>query len=370
MKKKRCALLFLICVLIMLCGCQQRKENEEAKKSLGANFEEINLSLDSILSYETFTDDYIIYMTDAGEMVKVYAGSDEKESLGNISDFYLSMKHKVLVYPNIYFFAASLNETTNNISNVLFRFNTESTQIDRFENEDGSQPGIPTYLFNGRILTLKNIVTDESTTTFIEAINVEKNEWQRVMECSLDNKTYKGDAVFAVCSNGKNVFALYDKRNGVNEIETYLLILNDNFETVSSIRIDSDIHDYVMTSFITDIQAFGDYIYIINASNYGFLGKIENGQFIEVFKGRNFTMAVNQSSDMPFFYTRRSNTIYMFNDKDELQEQKIPMENEYSVMFMMTNEESCFVVCYADDKSEHGYIFEKKDIGNITLPCN
>ena len=64
--------------------------------------------------------------------------------------------------------------------NVLFRFNIESSQIDRFENEDGSEPGIPTYLFNGRILTLKNIVTDESTTTFIEAVNVEKNEWEKV----------------------------------------------------------------------------------------------------------------------------------------------------------------------------------------------
>lgn len=362
-------LILLLCILILLCGCQQNNGNKNVRESIGENYEEINLSLDPILSYETFNDDYVIYMTSSGELVKICANSNQRKLLCNIPDFYLSMKHKVLDYPYIYFFAASVKEDTDNITNVLFRFNIESSQIDRFENEDGSEPGIPTYLFNGRILTLKNIVTDESTTTFIEAVNVEKNEWEKVLECSLDNKTYKGDAVFAVCANEKNVFALCDKRNGANEIETYLIILNDRFETVSSIKVDSAIHDYVMTSFITDIQAFGDYIYIINASNYGFLGKIENGQFSEVFKGRNFTMAINQSIDMPIFYTRRSNSVYMINDSGKLQEQKIPIENGYSIMFMMTNEESCFAVCYADDKDEHGYIFAKKDIGDIILPC-
>ena len=157
-------------------SCQQNNGNKNVRESIGENYEEINLSLDPILSYETFNDDHVIYMTSSGELVKIYANSNQRELLCNIPDFYLSMKHKVLDYPYIYFFAASVKEDTDNITNVLFRFNIESSQIDRFENEDGSEPGIPTYLFNGRILTLKNIVTDESTTTFIEAVNVEKNE--------------------------------------------------------------------------------------------------------------------------------------------------------------------------------------------------
>ena len=301
--------------------------------------------------------------------MKVRPKSDTKECLASIPDFYLSMKHKVLDYPCVYFFTANIDETTGDITNVLFRHNIESSQLDRFEHNDGSKPGIPTYLFNDRILTLKNIITEEATKTFIEAIDVEKNEWKKIMECSLDNETYKGDAVFAVCANEKNVYALYDKRNSKNEIDTYLKILNDRFEEVSSIKIDSDIHDYVMTSFIADIQAFGDYIYIINASNYGFLGKIENGKLIEIFRGRNFTMALNQSNDMPIFYTRRSNTIYTLNSKGELQEQKISIANGYSLMFMMTNEKSCFTVCYEDNRKEYGYIFAKKDIRDITLPC-
>lgn len=368
-KKIRWAAFISIIILFLICGCQQDKDNNGAGKVSDINVEEINLDLDQILSYETFSDDYVIYMTDTGELMKVYSNSDKREYVANIPDFYLSMKHKVFDYPYVYFFAAKLDETTGDITNVLFRLNIESSQLDRFENNDGSKPGIPTYLFNNKILTLKNIITDGITRTFIEAIDVEKNEWKKIMECSLDNETYKGDAVFAVCANEKNVYALYDKRNSKNEIDTYLKIFNDRFEENSSIKIDSDIHDYVMTSFIADIQAFGDYIYIINASNYGFLGKIENGKLIEIFRGRNFTMALNQSNDMPIFYTRRSNTIYTLNSKGELQEQKISIANGYSLMFMMTNEKSCFTVCYEDNRKEYGYIFAKKDIRDITLPC-
>lgn len=369
-KKIRWISFFILFLLVIFCGCQQNKENKVSRENFDLSLEEVNLNMDNILSYETFNEDYVIYMTDDGKLMKVYSNSGKSEYLTNIPDFYLSMKHKVLDYPYVCFFAASIDENTGNISNILFRFNIESSKIERFEKNDGSLPGIPTYLFNEKILTLKNIVTDEITSTFIETIDVEKNEWIKVIECSLDNKTYKGDAVFAVCANEKNVFALYDKLNGENEIETYLKVYNDRFEEMLSIRIDSDIHDYVMTSFISDIQAFGDYIYITNASNYGFLGKIENGQFVEVFRGRNFTMALNQSNDVPIFYTRRSNSVYMLNDKGELQEKKISISNDYSIMFMMTNENSCFVVCNADNKTEQGYIFKKKDIGNIALPCN
>ena len=103
MNKKGNILILLLCILILLCGCQQNNGNKNVRESIGENYEEINLSLDPILSYETFNDDYIIYMTSSGELVKIYTNSNQRELLCNIPNAASLVERKTVVMARLTF---------------------------------------------------------------------------------------------------------------------------------------------------------------------------------------------------------------------------------------------------------------------------
>ena len=372
--KKGGAILFL---LFFLSGCHNNTTNDNNisadTNSKIIEVTKVDIDFDSVLSYTALVDDKIIYKCVDDSSINYFQTSPSGETffLGSIPNFYLSMKQSVLDYPFLYFFVSILNDNVEkeSIKNVLIRLNLDTYELEQFEHQDFSLPGISTYYFDDHIITLKNLVSDGTTLTYIESIDVENNEWKRYMECAINNENHQGTAVFGVCANQNNLFVLYDVCNSQKETETYLVILYKQYQEVKSIKIDRQTHDYVMTSFIADMQAFDDYIYIYNASNYGYLARIENNELVEIFKGRNFEISINHSSSQPIFYTRRSNQIYLLDGGGQLNVIELEIANNYTIKSILVDSDSCFITCYADDSTDFAYLVNREAIDKISLPC-
>lgn len=63
---------------------------------------------------------------------------------------------------------------TDKAENILIKLNVNTGGLEQFENADGSLPGLSAYYFDKHIITLKNIVTEGTTSTFIESFDIEK----------------------------------------------------------------------------------------------------------------------------------------------------------------------------------------------------
>ena len=367
--------IYIICaaMLLLLNGCSIEHEPAKAVGSSNSVAEFDNIDFSSVLSYTALIDDSVILQYSESNTIEyVRVSLSEEKALGQISDFYLKMRQSALDYPCLYFFVSLFNQNnpTSEAENVLMRINLEEGGIEKIENQDFSVPGISTYYFNNHIVTLKNIVSDETTNTFIESFDIENQKWKKLIECSLDNKKRQGTAVYGVCANKENIFVLYDICTDNRTIDTYLKVFDKNFQEVESVYIEQDIHDYILTSFISDMQAIDDYIYICNASNYGYLAKIEDGKIHTVFKGRNFELALDPSYANPIFYTRGENTLYLIDNSGRLSEHKIDIANDYAIQTVLSNANNLFIVCYADDKPNHAYLVDKNDIDIISLQCD
>lgn len=374
-KKRSISLFYVLIIILVITGCSQGQNTNVKglnKNQTEHNTEPVQLDVDfnSVLAYTALLEDSYIYLgvnENTTSYFRVYF-SGEVVLLGQIEDFYLNMKQSVLIDSNLFVFVSEYDQRLQKIENNLVCISLSDNTLMKYENYDNSIAGVPTYSFSDNILTLKNIVENTTITTFIEMVDVEKNDWKNVITCTFDQATNRGNAILALCSDDHNLYILYDECLNEEKTETYLKIYDSEFHEIKSIKISDKIHDYVMTSHISDMQVFGNYIYIYNASNDGFLGKIRNDNLIEIMSGKNFELSLSQSSDSPLFYTRRSDLYYTINE-NKLTEHKLQMGEDYSIMTMLSANETVLVVCYADNKKHFAYLVNKENLKNAILPC-
>lgn len=374
-KKRGISLFYVFIILLIITGCRQGQITDFRnldKNQIEHNTGPVQLKVDfnSVLAYTALLDDSYIYLgvdENTTSYFRVYF-SGEVVLLGQVENFYLNMKQSVLIDSNLFVFVSEYDNELQRIENNLVCINLSDNTLMEYENYDNSIAGVPTYSFSDNILTLKNIVENTTITTFIEMVDVEKNDWKNVITCTFDKAINRGNAILALCSDDHNLYIFYDECLGEGNNETYLKIYDSGFHEIKSIKISDEIHDYVMTSHISDMQVFGDYIYIYNASNYGFLGQILNDNLIGIMSERNFELSLSQSSESPLFYIRQSDLYYTINES-KLTEHKLQIGEDYSIMTMLSTNETVLVVCYADNKTDFAYLVNKENLKNAILPC-
>jgi hypothetical protein len=359
-----------LCVILFLVqtGCNEnlnRLQNNQAKQ--------INVNFDEMLAYTALLDDSYIYFSANENTATFYRSffNDNTVLIGHVPYFYLSMKQSVLKYPYLYAFVSIYNNELGKIENNLVGLNLSDNTITQYESHDNSIAGVPTYSFNGDILTLKNVIDSTTITTLIESFDLENKEWNNMISYEFDTVTNNGTAILGMCSDDNNLYLLQDVCNGENNVDTFLKIYDVNYNEVDTIRIDDNIREYTTTSHITEMQVFDEYIYIYNASNYGFLGRVYESEFNEIFRGRNFELSLNHVSTDPLFYERRSNLIYTLDKENgNMIENTMIIGDGYSIMNILSTDEILLISCYADDKEYYAYIVKRENIGSIELPCN
>ena len=86
-------------------------------------------------------------------------------------------------------------------------------------------------------------------------------------------------------------------------------------------------------------------------------------------KKLNFEISTNPFSSQPIFYTRRSNRVYLIDEYGKWETLELQIGNNYTIKNILADDESCFIVCYADDLDDCAYFVDRKVIDKVQLPC-
>lgn len=352
----------MLCILFISVGIG----NNEIQ-SISADF-------DNVLSYKALINDSYIYLNIDGNTAtyyRHYINDDKTITLGTIENFYLGTRNTVLIDNTLYFYASVL-DSNDGVSNVLFGINLSENNINSYENNDNSLAGILTYQLDGNIITLKNAVDEDNITTYLDIFDVDSKSWKHENINVVNSNTYIGSAIFALYSNEEALYVLQDDcLGGVGNVTTTLKIYDNNMNEIRSIKIDNDIRDYILNSRIKEMAVFGDYIYLLNISNDALLGKIKGNTIEPIIKEKNLTLALNQTSfNTPFFYARRSNKCYTL-DAETGAITTIPLQigNDYTIRCILADDKNILLICCADDKTDYMYYLKKDNLSHTYIPC-
>jgi hypothetical protein len=371
------ALSMMLLMSVSACGSNSTTIDEQisvlAEKSyLNADLCKVNLDFKSILYYVRLIDGNIVFVKNKNGQIeyinRLFNG--EQISCGSNDRFLMSMKQSAMDYPYLYFYIGEIMENSGANTNTLTRLNLVSHTIDRIEHQDNSILGVSTYLFKGDIVTIKNEIIEEKIKTYIDCYNINNNIWEKHLECFYNTASEKGEALYGICANDSNLFVLHDICNNREDVKHYLEVLDKGYNVIQSIEIDKDIHDYVLSNFISDMQTFDNYVYIYNASNKGYLAYVEDNTLKEVYKNTNFEMAINSDSNQPVFFIRRSNSVLQFDKKKEkLEEYNLQVKTGYNIKTILCDQKYFFIVFYADDMPDYAYLIPREDITNVIFSC-
>lgn len=369
-------LILLISLFLFVNGCS--KQNDPSEKlfsdsqldSMQSEFAEVRINSDSLFYQMALIDNKILYTEINGQTLDFVLEDPYGEQLkfGCVSNFFTSMKQSVLEYPFFYHYISVVGED-NITRNCLIKLNVETGDKEEYLCEDEAIPGIPTYLFNGCIVTYKNVVTDDKIVTFIDSFNIETKTWERHMECTVDSISGQGEAIYGICSDQQYLYVLHDVCESKSEFKSYLEILDTNYSTVKTIIINQELHDYVLSNFVSDMDVYGEYIYFFNASMYGYLAKIDGDELKEVFKGRDFAIAKNIPSSAPLFYIRGTNNVYYLDDSGELRKEELQIGNDQVLQTIFVYDDLCYVIFYGDEINAYSYIVSRESLGVVMFPC-
>lgn len=360
----------IVIVSIILSGCSSIQNENQISASLGSDIYSNDDASVILLDYHTLQN--IICMVDDGILISENDGSSMKytfihsnggkEPVGEIDNYIIGMKQSVLDYPYVFFYVGERTNETNDETNVLVQLNLDTHEQTEYTYVDDSLLGIPTYKFGNSIVTIKNVVTGNIIETYIESFDIDTKTRKIYMKFEYDSNRKEGEAVYGLCSDGENLYVLHDICDAAEGISSYIDVLNMNYEVCKSVHISKEIHDYALTSLVSDMQVVGEFVYIYNASNNGFLGRINGDSLVEIYKSNDFCISSDVSGEWPLFFIRRSNTILQLNENGELSPIKLDVKNGYCIMAVYSYYDTCFLLLYRDDCPYIGYFVKKNSL--------
>jgi hypothetical protein len=253
----------------------------------------------------------------------------------------------------------------------LCRVNTETSEVSIITRTLDTQSEFSLCKCNGKLVTLSKKTENGVQHEYVETYNPKTDCWDQIKEFSHSEETLEGDNPLGLCSNGNNIFVFLEKNNPNTGKVAEVQIINDIGEIIESATVPNDIYTYISQSFFFDMQMFGNYIYILS-STHCLVGIIEDGELKDILKEDNMEVAFGYQGNSPIFFKRDSCYLYELNSDSRVTEYYIPIEEDkYSILCVVADEEKCYIVCvdYETGKRK-GYMFNRKDLGNVYLPVN
>jgi hypothetical protein len=372
---KKAVTIAIICLLVcsLIAGWLYFSLN--VQNDINSNeVKNIELDFDNILSNMALIDGSLIYFGVDGTVAKYYRHyiDDNKTVLvGTIDNFYLSGRGTAIIDDKLYFYACVILNT-HETSNDLFCIDLSDNTLKKYEKDDESLGGIPTLEFNKKVLTLKNEVSGDIITTFIDEFDVESKTWNKQIINTYQKSNNLGSAIYSVYGNDEALYVLYDECLGGNgNTIKKLKIYDKDMKEVRSLDIDRTKFGDVFRFRIMEMAVFGDYIYIYNVSNYAVLGKIGETSITPIIFERDLEVAPGQIDSMnPLFFVRYTNKCYSLEaETGEITQIDAQIGNDYSIMYMLSDMNDIAVLFYADDKPYYMYYLERARLNNTYLPC-
>ena len=373
---QRLLIISSIAFICIMPGCKNVIDSQESAKELKIESDGAIRKTPSPINPSNIShimgiyDNKLYYFVLNENEVTYYCATEDGKQIviENRNDYLISSGYLAYKEPNIYFFLGIQQENATSIGeNLLVSYNTDTNCAEEFFcDEAETVPVMDWSVCGDNIVSRGEMVRDGEVFSYINLFNTKTGKWNKLKKSSMDGLTYIGKAWQAVSSDGENIWGLFEEREETDKTRTFLIKLNDCGEEILSIELDDDTKNYLMSSFITDMVAFQDYIYLRNASSYAILLKNEGNDLREIYRGERFCIARSLDGSIPLFFTRRSNSIYRIADGDVLEEIEIKISNERKIRTMYSSENSCYVDCRGEDDI-FAYTFNRDDLEHLTL---
>lgn len=325
MKNKTLSLIAAILILGMLTSCNNSHQEEtSADLSNENNIEVTNsrpMEVGSLSNYAPtiFIDTTIIYQYFTGNTTfsvgKYDIQSKEEINIGTRDKFSLSYGIPVLV-DKIAYLPITLESGEHN----LLRIDIENNNIENIYTDYNSEPLDSISTTNDEIYMLSCDLTKNGVyTSYIRKYN---NATQVMDMCILKESINRsnGEIIKSFACNDGKIYVFIEKNDNSNN-ETYIEVYDsEKYSYLNTLYFDDEIISWIRNNNIAQLYSLGNYIYIRDFSDYGYIGKI-NGNSIElVLRLPQLRIAYNNKNtkdECYIFFVRESNEFYILDVKNE-----------------------------------------------------
>lgn len=312
---------------------------------------------DGRITYLYFGDQSIIYQVPQGDVPNYYRYYIEDQKnvyLGDIPNYYIGTNNVAELGNKIYFFAGILTESE--IVNKLFYVDLENNEFGECsEYEDQSVAGITGYSYNDCIVSLKNFLNeDESIQTFFDFYNPKTDQWTTYNKELWRSYDEEGTALYLLYATNENLYSVEDKYNDKGEMTRSLIIYDDNMNQEKQYNLSGDILGFMSNGRVNEMSANTSIIYLKNTSNYGFIGRLQEGRIETLINEERYLEKVDGDTTIcekgNLFFIRRSNILYFYDEeKYTLSAITLDMNEKESLRSVFVDGEYILLVCYVED---------------------
>lgn len=314
-------LLFLAFVVALLLNLKQENELENIN-----DYTPIALLEDSIV-YDYIKDDGAL-------VIGCYDIASKRQSDIMCEDeFYISSG-----LPGIIGNSVILPITLNTNEHELLMIDADSDTSEVLFDEFNPYPIDTVSIINTDIYMLSSMGDDSTVTTCIRKYNENTDNMDICIRKGLTDNT--GEQIVAFDCNNEKIYVT------VKQIETgddtHIEIYDDqNYDLLGKLYFDRELYDLVSTNDIVQFYCFGDYVYIRNYSDYGAIGKIENGQVKTILSLPDLRIAYNGGNTQDNYYgffVRSDRDFYLLDVyADTLYQTNLGLSQDESVRNAISN---------------------------------
>jgi len=361
MKKQffRLSCLVLACVLLVSCGCAD-DSGQKDKTVLEIDLsKKIELSEEGMTSFIALVEDTLLCLAFSPDGTAKYTllnlSTGQKTACGAIRDHLYSTANFAVQDGFVYFFVTTSANGGAAQENCLCRVDLTSGKLEILSRERAHLTFRYLAVCGNTLIAVNGREADGAAMTYLEAIDPQNNTRRPFAEHQLVNARKEGTAVTHAAASGEKIFAVvsgYQDAESVHSLYVYNLA-GELMQTISMQQYAEDL----MNTMISELTVFGDYVYIKNFSNTAVLGKIANGQFVEInAPGNELVLAKNDtlSPDDGVFFLLHSNTILLLDkESDTLIPKALPFGNaDKTISYILKSGNRLLIYSYDEENPQ------------------
>lgn len=281
------SLLVLAFLIILLLNVKQGNLKQENRLGDINNYTPIALLDDSIV-YN--------YIDENGALILGCYDIESKIQSDAICEdgFYISSGLPVVIGSSVI-----LPITLNTNEHKLLMVDADSNSSETIFNEFNSYPIDVVSAMNTDIYMLSTMRNNLAATSYIRKYNENTNNMDICIEKEFTDNT--GEQIIAFACNNEKIYVMVNHIKTRNDI--YIEIYDDqNYDLLGKLYFDSELYNFISVNGIVQFYCFGDYIYMRNYSDYGAIGKIENGQIKTILNLPGLRIVYNGENTQDNYY--------------------------------------------------------------------
>lgn len=365
--KKKIGISFVLCLILVLTSCEPVIETPYTTLNFTNEFD----SKENLLNIVSYLDDnsLLYYVVNEGTAHFYRMFADESATtvkVGTIEGYYLDAGSVALYDNKVFFYATILDNEV--LENQLFSIDLETNDLNQYIFQDGSLYGLRVYVIENQIVTLKNVVNGDVITTYIETFQPDSNKWKIVIKGEYNSNDRTGDAIYGFYADGKYLYTIEDRYNDKLS-KSFFVTYDSSFNKIREIELNDDALKFLQNGNgrLIELYINGEYIYLRNISNQGFIGKITSEHIEGVLEENGMIPVIDiYNREEKLYFTRRSNRLYSFKYMTNGWERLKVDGSEIELLQLFSNHENLIVLADGLDTGKMCFLLNRNDLVNYS----